>query len=268
MSSVANSWKHLLHGQSLSRAHLLAVTRHPWLTRWPRNVPEIFPPKKKIAAEERKCLGASSRTRVVGALEEDDQHCQMGNSNGSGFMQLSREPPIQRRHGPGQEDDGLQEQAHQGQHDATVEGGGCGPAEGIQGGTPCKHVDEHHAVCIRAIQDLARRHFDSQKQGPRKHCDFLALDSHRSVSKFFDRLTDEWCVRDCKHRRSSGSVPLLRWSWSAMPNERASQLQLQGARSGFQLGTCASSLWLPVSKLSVALLRQKDIHCKKFGSCG
>ena len=41
--------------------------------------------------------------------------------------------------------------------------------EGIQGGTPCKHVDEHHAVCIRAIQDLARRHFESQKQGPRKH---------------------------------------------------------------------------------------------------
>ena len=41
--------------------------------------------------------------------------------------------------------------------------------EGIQGGTPCKHVDEHHAVCIRAIQDLARRHFEGQKQGPRKH---------------------------------------------------------------------------------------------------
>ena len=41
--------------------------------------------------------------------------------------------------------------------------------EGIQGGTPCEHVDEHHAVCIRAIKDLARRHFESQEQGPRKH---------------------------------------------------------------------------------------------------
>ena len=41
--------------------------------------------------------------------------------------------------------------------------------ERIQVGTAGIHVDEHHAVCMRAIQDLAQKHFGRQKQEPRKH---------------------------------------------------------------------------------------------------
>ena len=41
--------------------------------------------------------------------------------------------------------------------------------ERAQLGTADIHVDEHHAVCIRAIQRLARKHCGCQKQGPRKH---------------------------------------------------------------------------------------------------
>ena len=41
--------------------------------------------------------------------------------------------------------------------------------ERAQLGTADIHVDEHHAVCVHAIQCLARKHFGCQKQGPRKH---------------------------------------------------------------------------------------------------
>ena len=77
--------------------------------------------------------------------------------------------------------------------------------EGIQGGTPCKHVDEHHAVCIRAIQDLARRHFESQKQGPRKHWISLRL---MDCVKVLRRLTRMVCER---LKREQQRAALVRW---------------------------------------------------------
>ena len=46
--------------------------------------------------------------------------------------------------------------------------------EKIQVGTAGIHVDEHHAVCMRAIQDLAQKRFERQQHGPRKHCAYFA----------------------------------------------------------------------------------------------
>ena len=76
--------------------------------------------------------------------------------------------------------------------------------EGIQGGTPCKH----HAVCIRAIQDLARRHFESQKQGPRKHWISLRTWTLMDCVKVLCRLIRMVCER---LKREQQRAALVRW---------------------------------------------------------
>ena len=80
--------------------------------------------------------------------------------------------------------------------------------EGIQGGTPCEHVDEHHAVCIRAIQDLAWRHFESQKQGPRKHWISLRTWTLVDCVKVLRRLMRMVCER---LKREQQRAAFLRW---------------------------------------------------------
>ena len=80
--------------------------------------------------------------------------------------------------------------------------------EGFQGGTPCKHVDEHHAVCFRAIQDLARRHFESQKQGPRKHWISLRTWTFMDCVKVLRRLMRMVCER---LKREEQRAALVRW---------------------------------------------------------
>ena len=71
----------------------------------------------------------------------------------------------------------------------------------------CKHV-EHHAVCIRAIQDLARGHFKSQKQGPRKHWISLRTWTLMDCVKVLRRLKRMVCER---LKRAQQRVALARW---------------------------------------------------------
>ena len=78
----------------------------------------------------------------------------------------------------------------------------------MQSGTPCKHVDEHHAVCIRAIQDLARRHFEGQKQGPRKHWISLRTWTLMDCVKVLRRLMRMVCER---LKREQQRAALVRW---------------------------------------------------------
>ena len=49
----------------------------------------------------------------------------------------------------------------------------------MQGGTPCKHVDEHHAVCISCDSGSGAEAFRGSEAGAEKTLDLLAdLDPH------------------------------------------------------------------------------------------
>ena len=65
----------------------------------------------------------------------------------------------------------------------------------IQVGTACIHVDEHHVVCMRAMQDLAQRHFERQTQGPRKHWISLRTWTLMDCVKVLRRLKRMACER-------------------------------------------------------------------------
>ena len=97
--------------------------------------------------------------------------------------------------------------------------------EGIQGGTPCKHDDEHHAVCIRVIQNLARRHFESQKQGPRKHWISLRTWTLKDCVKVLRRLMRMVCER---LKREQQRAAFERMAWRVVPSKKACSCSCQG----------------------------------------
>ena len=87
--------------------------------------------------------------------------------------------------------------------------------EGIHVGTAGIHVDKHHAVCMRAIQDLPRKHF-----GCRKNKDQASIGSRCGrgplsiVSSVFRRMKRMACER---LKRDQQRAALVRWRGAPCP---------------------------------------------------
>ena len=64
-------------------------------------------------------------------------------------------------------------------------------------------------MCVRAIHDLARRHFESQKQGPRKHWISLRTWTLMDCVKVLCRLMRMVCCERLK--REQQLAALVRW---------------------------------------------------------
>ena len=132
---------------------------------------------------------------------------------------------------------------------------------GVQGGTPCKHVDEHHAVCIRAIQDLARRHLESQKQGPRKHRISLRTWTLMDCVKVLRRLKRMVCDR---LKREQQRAALVRWRGAPCQARERAVVAAKGREAQLCL-----ALQVFGARVKVAVRRDtKDTPARKFGSCG
>ena len=74
----------------------------------------------------------------------------------------------------------------------------------------CQQRD--HAVYIRPIQDLARRHFESQKQGPRKHWISLRTWTLMDCVKVLRRLMRMVCERLKREQQRAALV-----GWRGVP---------------------------------------------------
>ena len=127
--------------------------------------------------------------------------------------------------------------------------------EGMQGGTPCKHVDEHHAVCIRAIQDLARRHFEGQKQGPRKHWISLRTWTLMDCVKVLRRLMRMVSER---LKREQQRAALVRWRGVPCQMRERAVAAARGREA--QLGL---ALQVFGARVKIAVRRDKRTHLQE-----
>ena len=130
--------------------------------------------------------------------------------------------------------------------------------EGVQGGTPCKHVDEHDAVCIRAI---ARRHFESQKQGPRKHWISLRTWTLMECVKVLRRLKRMVCDR---LKREQQRAALVRWRGAPCQARERAVVAARGREAQLCL-----ALQVFGAGVKVTVRREKkDTPARTIGSCG
>ena len=139
--------------------------------------------------------------------------------------------------------------------------------EGIQGGTPCKHVDEHHSVCIRAIQDLARRHFENQKQGPTKH--WISLRTWTLVDrvKVLRRLMRMVCER---LKREQQRAALVRWRGVPCQMRERAVVAARGreAQLGLALQVFAARVKIAVRRDKRTLLQEHLDHAAEAADNG
>ena len=140
----------------------------------------------------------------------------------------------------------------------------CGEAsqkdlERIQVGTACIHVDEHHAVCMRAIQDLAQTHFERQKQGPRKHRISLRTWTLVDCVKALRRLKRTAGERPKREQQRSA---FARWPGAPCQLWERSVAVARGREA--QLGLALQIFW---TRVKVAVRGdKKETPARKFGS--
>ena len=88
--------------------------------------------------------------------------------------------------------------------------------ERIQMGAADIHVDDNHAVCMRAIQCLARKHLVCQKQGPRKHWLTLRTRTLMDCVNVLRRMKRMACERLARSGHRASCPPQGPWPHSGL----------------------------------------------------
>ena len=133
--------------------------------------------------------------------------------------------------------------------------------ERTQVGTADIRVDEHHAACMRTIQDLVQKHFGHQKLGPRKHWLSLRTWTLMDSVKAPHRVKRMACER-LKHMQQR--TVLVRWFSAPCPLRERSVAAARGRVA--QLALALQTFW---ARVKVAVRGEKKRHLQEsVGSCG